>query len=77
MNQKSAVALAPIDESLPPEQAFVIRFRADTGFARGHVNGRIEHVVSGRGMRFASYDEMLGFIRRTLSEPRRAPGTDG
>jgi hypothetical protein len=73
MTRNHTAPTMTLDDSLPADHAFVIRFRADTGFARGHVNGRIEHVVSGRGIRFASYDEMLGFIRRVLEEPRLSP----
>ena len=57
---------------LPPDQAFVVRFRAGTDPAQERVDGRIEHVVSGRGVRFGSYGEMLAFIRRVLAEPRPA-----
>lgn len=52
----------------PTDQAFVIRFRAVTDPARERVDGRIEHVLSGRGVRFGSYEEMLTFIRRILGD---------
>jgi hypothetical protein len=52
----------------PADQAFVIRFRWDTDPTRERVNGRIEHVRSGRGVRFGSYEEMLAFIHRMLTD---------
>jgi hypothetical protein len=48
---------------LPPDRAFVVRFRAG-GDA---VAGLVEHVASGRGVRFDSYDELLEFLRRQLA----------
>ena len=42
---------APLIETespLSPHRAFTVQFRAETAVARGHVAGRIEHVVSGR-----------------------------
>ena len=50
------------------DQAFVIRFRPGTDPMRERVDGRIEHVRSGLGVRFASYDEMLAFIRLVLND---------
>jgi hypothetical protein len=48
---------------LPPDRAFVVRFR--TGGET--VAGLVEHVASGRGVRFDSYDELLDFLRRQLA----------
>jgi hypothetical protein len=50
------------------DQAFVIRFRAGTSDRTERVEGRIEHVRSGLGVRFRTYDEMLAFIRLILSD---------
>lgn len=52
--------------SWPADRAFVVRFRASADPARGVVVGRIEHVVSGRGQRFSSYDEMADFVAEAL-----------
>ena len=51
------------------DRAFVLRFRADTDPTLERVEGRIEHVVSGRCVRFGTTAEMLEFIRRMLAEP--------
>ncbi len=53
------------DHTHPADHAFVIRFRAGTG---SPTHGRIEHVASGRGARFVSLDDMVGFMRRVLRE---------
>jgi hypothetical protein len=52
---------------LPPDRAFVVRFRAGTDPAREDVAGLVEHVSSGRGVRFDSYEELLAFLRRQLA----------
>jgi hypothetical protein len=52
----------------PADQAFVIRFRAGTNARSERVDGRIEHVRSGLGVRFGTYDEMLAFIRLILND---------
>lgn len=62
------------DPSLPADQAFVVRFRAVSDSSADAVVGKIEHVRSGRGIRFGSYGDMLDFIRRILAE--RADGTE-
>ncbi len=62
------------DHTHPADHAFVIRFRLGTDPTNAHVYGRIEHVVSGRGARFVSYEDMLGFMRRILAE-RLASGS--
>ena len=58
---------------MPADQAFVIRFRADTDPTLERIDGRIEHVVSGRGIRFGTTAEMLEFIRRMLTESPANP----
>ena len=66
--------MRPRDPVLPADQAFVVRFRADTDPTRERIDGRIEHVVSGRGIRCGSYGEMLAFMVRVLTEPRLETG---
>ena len=55
----------------PADQAFVIRFRPGTDAKAERVEGRIEHVRSGLGVRFGTYDEMLAFIRLILNDAAR------
>ncbi len=50
----------------PADNAFVLRFAAGVDPARGILAGRVEHVVSGRGQRFESCDELLAFVARML-----------
>ncbi len=47
---------------LPTELAFVVRFGGDD-----RESGRVEHVISGRGVRFHNREEMLAFINDTLA----------
>jgi hypothetical protein len=39
--------------------AFVVQFRANTDFDLGQVEGRVEHVASGRTGSFESADELM------------------
>ena len=55
------------DPSLPADRAFVIRLRAGVDPTQERLDGRIDHVVSGRGVRFGSYAEALSFIQRVLA----------
>ncbi len=58
--------------ALPPDHAFVLRFAAGCEPGRPLVAGRVEHVVSGRGTRFGSYDEAIAFMAAVLAEQARA-----
>jgi len=58
------------DPSLPADRAFVIRFRAGAAPTPERMDGRIDHVVSGRGTRFGSYAEALAFMQRVLADVR-------
>jgi hypothetical protein len=46
--------------------AFVVQFRTPTDFERGRVEGRVEHIASGRTARFASTRELLETLARLL-----------
>jgi hypothetical protein len=48
--------------------AFLIQFRPETDIAGGHLQGRVEHVASYEATHFDSYDELLAFIGRLLTE---------
>ena len=62
---------------LSVHRAFVVHFRMSTDIAQGRIEGRVEHVVSGRATHFASLEELLAFIARVLTTvhapPRRRP----
>jgi hypothetical protein len=50
--------------------AFVVQFDTHTDVARGHLAGRVEHVVSGQAADFQSLEMLLGFIAQVLCETR-------
>jgi len=52
---------------LPADRAFVLQFETCCG-CEGDVRGRVEHVVSGRALRFRSRDELESFLAAVLRE---------
>lgn len=46
--------------------AFVIQFRAGTDFEAGRVEGRVEHIASGRTARFESSGELVAFLAQVI-----------
>ena len=48
--------------------AFVVHFRTSSNVARGPIEGRVEHVVSGQSTHFDSLEELLSFMARVLSQ---------
>ncbi len=53
--------------------AFVVHFRVNSDVAQGRLAGRVEHVVSGQSVHFASLEELLAFIARVLETGRAPP----
>lgn len=51
---------------LSPQRAFVLQFHPQADVAEGVFVGRAEHVVSGQSVRFASFEELVAFLARTL-----------
>ena len=68
MSQQPA-AKAPISV----HRAFVVHFRTSSNIARGPIEGRVEHVVSGQSTHFDSLEELLGFVARVLATVRAPP----
>jgi hypothetical protein len=68
----------PIDDTpgaeLTPERAFVLQLRRDSVLDAAALQGRIEHVISGRSAVFGSLQEAFEFIRRVLAD---APASGG
>lgn len=62
---KSATAGLP----LAPERAFVVQLRSGPECGPVHMQGRVEHVASGRTLQFRTTTELLDFIVRALSPP--------
>ena len=60
---------------LSVHRAFVVHFRAETDVARGHVAGRVEHVVSGQVTHFSSLEELLAFVAQVLAQVHDTPPT--
>ena len=60
---------------LPVERAFVVQFDAATLAVRGHVAGRVEHIVSAQATHFRSWEEFQAFVTRVLTARSAAPGT--
>jgi len=57
-------------ETLSPQHAFVVQFRANTDFTLGQSHGRVEHVLSGRATTFTSFDELAAFMARVVTDLR-------
>ena len=52
----------------PANRAFVVQFEGETEETTLLEYGRVEHLVSGQSIRFASLDELLSFFCRILTE---------
>jgi hypothetical protein len=50
----------------PPERAFVVHLSA-AAYSSEPTSGRVEHVVSGRSVRFESLDALSQFFRAVLA----------
>jgi len=63
-----SVAAATQQESpFPPQWVFVVQFHTETSIPEGHLDGRVEHVVSGQATHFHSLEELLEFMGRVLT----------
>lgn len=67
----------PDSALLTPERAFVIQFHVNANVEKGHMTGRIEHVVSGQATHFESLEALLAFITRVLMEVRHTDPEPG
>jgi hypothetical protein len=61
--------------SLPTNRAFVVQFRTQTTGVSPSYAGRVEHVVSGEGVRFQSLEELLAFMTRVLMQVEHESGS--
>jgi hypothetical protein len=57
-------------QGLQHDGAFVVQIGDCVDFETDRVEGRVEHVASGRTMRFESINELLTFMARVLAEAR-------
>jgi hypothetical protein len=58
---------------LSVQWAFVVHLRTSSNVARGPIEGRVEHVISGQSTHFDSLEELLAFIDRVLLKVRAPP----
>jgi len=54
--------------ALPAWKAFVVQFAADAGVRGPHCSGRVEHLSSGRRLRFESKEELVEVLGKLLDE---------
>ena len=66
---QSQIEKAPISV----HRAFVVHFRMSSNVARGPIEGRVEHVVSGQSTHFDSLEELLAFMGKVLAAGRSPP----
>ncbi len=52
--------------ALPTNRAFVLQFRQQADVNEGCVDGRIEHITSGRAGLFHTLEELMSFIGDSL-----------
>jgi hypothetical protein len=57
-----------MDHRLPYARAFVVQFTADSDVSLERVEGRVEHMQSGRRARFASTEELLASLAHFLAD---------
>jgi hypothetical protein len=61
---------------LPANRAFVIQLRAETPQGEVRHRGRVEHLSSGKAVRFAGRDGLWAFIDHVLTALDENPATD-
>ncbi len=54
--------------ALPTNRAFVLQFRQQADVKGGCVDGRIEHITSGRAGLFHTLEELVSFVGENLAE---------
>jgi len=65
-------ASAPEPPSLPTGKAFVLQLSRETGPALEPFAGRVEHLVSGRRLRFESLPAFLDAVLRLLVQAKQS-----
>jgi hypothetical protein len=71
--------MAHADEQYSPlsvARAFVVQFDTHTDVERGHLAGRVEHVVSGQASQFRSLETLLAFVAQLLHTQSRPVDDD-
>jgi hypothetical protein len=65
------VTASPEAPELPTEKAFVLQLTRETGPGLEPFAGRVEHVASGRRLRFGDFAAFRAAVARLLAETRR------
>ena len=65
-NRLRVLAMSEKDVSLPTNRAFVIQLQASSGVSEVVHRGRVEHLASGRAMRFPDEGRLWTFIDSVL-----------
>jgi len=60
-----------MDPPLPASRFFVVQYSKDADLKYHKASGRIEHVSSGRNVRFASQTELDRFVIQVLCEEEK------
>jgi hypothetical protein len=58
-------------QGLQHANAFVVQFGERTNFGTGRVDGRAEHVASGKILHFESLIELFAFVAHVMDEVHR------
>lgn len=66
------VTAPPEASELPTEKAFVLQLTRETGPSLEPFAGRVEHVASGRRLRFGDFAAFRAAVIRLLAEARRS-----
>ena len=66
------VTSSPEAPELPTEKAFVLQLTRETGPSLEPFAGRVEHVASGRRLRFGDFEAFRAAVTRLLAEARRS-----
>ena len=63
------MTVSPYNSStrLPTQRAFVVQFYDDADISHGTFCGRIEHVTSGKTLRFHSWQELQTFMTQLMN----------
>ncbi len=54
--------------SLPLHHAFVVQLSADAQIEAGWIDGRVEHIVTGRATYFESLETLVSFFAQMLQD---------
>jgi len=65
-----------MDPQLPASRVFVVQYSKDADLKYHKASGRIEHVPSGRSVRFASQTELERFVIHVLCKEKDRKPTD-